>query len=90
MAAQCLQSAQKGLQEAGAGEFDMHYIGAQILAHQGMVDMLTVIARHASPELQQTLEQGQQTVQAHLDEAKQIKEQLMTAATSQPREPKTN
>lgn len=94
VAEQCLQTARQELGQQEA-EFDMHYMGAQIMAHQGMVDMLTVFAKHASPELQPTLEQGKQTAQQHLDHAKQIKEQLATASadsprTRQPRQPQGN
>lgn len=80
VAEKCLQSAREEMTQ-NKSEFDMHYMGAQIMAHQGMVDTLAVFAQHASPELQSTLEQGQKTAQEHLEHAKKIKEQLAKASS---------
>jgi predicted outer membrane protein len=72
----CVQSAVKELSEKQGAEADRCYVGMQIGAHMGMVDKLEVFSRHASPELQATLQQGLQTAQQHLDHAKQLAKQL--------------
>jgi predicted outer membrane protein len=86
LAEQCLQSSREALEKEDQARFDMHYMGAQIMAHQGMIDMLTVFARHATPELQQTLEQGRQTAEQHLEKARQIKDELARASGAQPQQ----
>jgi predicted outer membrane protein len=83
VAEQCLQSAQKEMSEKQGAELDQCYIGMQIGAHMGMVDKLEVFSRHASPELQAILQQGQQTAQKHLDHAKQLHKQLEGQASAQ-------
>ena len=84
----CLQSAE---QEMSKGEdFDKHFIGMQLMAHQGMVNTLTVFEQHASPELKETLQKGRETAQAHLDEAREIMKELKGAAAGETRERATN
>jgi len=76
IAEECVQSIRQALDQTDEAQFDIHYMGSQCMAHQGMIDTLKVFSRHASPEMQQTLDDGQQMARAHLDQAKQIKEQL--------------
>ena len=90
VAEQCLQSTQKELSENQGSELDQSYIGMQIGEHMGMVDKLEVFARHASPELQAILQQGQQTAQQHLEHAKKLHKQLDDQAAKQPAREKQN
>jgi predicted outer membrane protein len=76
IAQECVKSATQELQEKSGAEFDQCYMFGQVMAHMAMADVLKVFSRHASPQLQQVLQEGQQTTQAHLQEAKQIAQQL--------------
>jgi predicted outer membrane protein len=77
VAQQCQQSMTRELNSKQGAEFDRCYIGSQVMAHMKMVDALTVFEKHASPELQQVLQEGLQTTKQHLSEAKQIADRLM-------------
>lgn len=91
MAEKCLASAQKELSEAKSPqEADMCFMGTQVVLHQQMLDGLQVFKRHASPELQAVLDQGITTTQAHLDQAKQIVQELAQAGRSAPAERTSN
>lgn len=72
VADECLASARSELSNKKGDEFDACFIGMQIAAHMGLVDELTVLERHASPELQPILQKGRETAQAHLDRAKKL------------------
>jgi predicted outer membrane protein len=76
MGEQCLQSAQKELGAKKGEEFDKCYINAQVMAHQHMLDGLTVMERHAGQELKQQIMQAKETTQTHLDEAKEIAKKI--------------
>jgi predicted outer membrane protein len=82
IAAQCLQSARRELDQKQGAEFDKTYIGMQIGAHMMMADMLQVFQNHASPEFRKTLASQQKTVQSHLDHAKQIMKSLDSKTAS--------
>ena len=69
---QCRQSAARELQQKSGSEFDKCYIGMQIAAHMQMLDTLKVMSRYASPELDQVIEQGEQTTEQHLEHAKKL------------------
>lgn len=73
---QCLASAQHELEEKEGDEFDKCFIGMQIAGHMHMLDCLKVFSRYASPELDQTIEQEEQTTQEHLDRAKDLIKEL--------------
>jgi predicted outer membrane protein len=76
MAQQCLESSKQELgRHQGAG-LDQAYMGMQLAGHMKMQDELKVLRNHASPELRQQIDKSLQVVQAHLNEARQIKEQL--------------
>jgi hypothetical protein len=75
VAEKCLESARQEAQKLGA-EFDKHFLGAQIVAHKGMLDKLQVFGQHVSPQTQQLLTQAQETTRKHLEHAKQLHEQL--------------
>jgi thymidine phosphorylase len=51
-------------------------MGQQIGEHLKVVDALKVLRNYASPELRQTLDKELQLAQTHLQQAKQIEEQL--------------
>jgi predicted outer membrane protein len=72
----CVASAQRELSSKEGAEFDKCFIGMQIGAHMHMVDSLSVLTNHASPELKQILDEGLQTSQRHLEHAKQIAKKL--------------
>lgn len=67
-----VESCREELSQKQGAEFDKAYMTKQVALHQEMLDTLQVFSNHASPELQQVLEQGQQTTQQHLAMAKEI------------------
>jgi predicted outer membrane protein len=75
LADKCLDSARRDAEKLGA-EFDKHFLGAQIVAHKEMLDKLQVFGQHVSPQTQQLLAQAQETTRKHLEEAKNLHEQL--------------
>jgi predicted outer membrane protein len=83
IAQKCLASVQKELQAKQGDEFDRCFIGMQIAAHQHMVDTLSVVQNHVSPELQQVFNEGVETSQRHLTEAKKLMETLEKNRDSQ-------
>jgi predicted outer membrane protein len=75
----CLASTKKALSEHQGADFDKAYMTQQTMAHMEMVDKLSVFRNHVSGELQQHLDKELQTATAHLQQAKQIKEQWKDA-----------
>lgn len=73
---QCLASAEQELEQKDGDEFDKCYIGLQIAKHMEMLDTLKVFSRYASPQLDQLIEQAEETTQDHLDHAKHLIKQL--------------
>lgn len=73
---QCLASAEHELEQKEGGDFDKCYIGMQIAKHMEMLDTLKVFSRYASPELDQLIEQAEQTTDDHLEHAKHLIKQL--------------
>jgi predicted outer membrane protein len=76
MAQQCLASAKQELGRHQGPELDHAYMGMQLAAHMHMQDSLKVLRNHVSSELQQQIDKSLQVVQGHLQQARQIKEQL--------------
>jgi hypothetical protein len=76
IAQQCLASVKQELGQYQGLDFDKAFMGQQVMAHMEMIDKLKVLRNHASPQLQQHLDQELQLAQNHLQRAKQIKEQL--------------
>lgn len=72
LADQCLESTKEMLSEHKGIDFDKAYLGQQIVAHQEMVDKLTVAQKHASSEMQQDLEQQLTSAKEHLEHVKKI------------------
>lgn len=69
---QCVSSAQRELEQKEGEEFDKCYIGMQIAKHMQMLDTLKVFSRYASPQLDQVIEEAEQTTQDHLDRAEDL------------------
>ncbi|HWB11474.1 MAG TPA: DUF4142 domain-containing protein [Pirellulales bacterium] len=69
---QCVASVERELEEKDGEDFDRCYLGMQIGMHIHVLDTLKVFSRYASPELDQVIEDGEQTTQEHLDKAKEL------------------
>jgi len=77
IAQQCLAMAQKKAAETkGEHEFNMCYIGQQLVAHEQMLAALKVAHRHVSRDLQSTIEEGEKTTEEHLEHAEKLVKQL--------------
>ncbi|MCA9209737.1 MAG: DUF4142 domain-containing protein [Planctomycetales bacterium] len=57
-------------------DFDMGYLGEQIVAHIGMMAHLQAVQNLGDEQFQQLVAQGIQTTQQHMQEAQQIARQL--------------
>jgi len=73
-----LQMTKEELSSKSGHEFDMAYIGLQVVKHQLMLAELKALqqVKVGSPELQSFVSKAQEMTQHHLDQAKQIKESL--------------
>jgi predicted outer membrane protein len=71
-----LQMTREMLQEYDADEFDMAYIGQQIVAHTDSIAHLQAMRQANLPQLQQVISQSEQMAREHLDTAKQIAQEL--------------
>jgi len=89
IAERCIESTRKELSEKQGAEADMCFIGQQLVVHQQTLDKLSVFAEYASPELRQTIEESSQSVEKHLQEAKQLVKQLAPQAGRDVRERRT-
>lgn len=76
VAKQCLESSKQELGRHQGAEFDQAYMGMQLAGHMKMQDELKVLKNHASSELQQQIDKSLQVVQGHLQQARQVMEQL--------------
>lgn len=75
---QCLALTQRELQEAG-DDFDACYIGQQVGAHLGMLAKLQASEQYATGELRNFITEATQTVEGHLQHAKELAKELKTA-----------
>jgi predicted outer membrane protein len=75
-AQECLSMTKSLMQEKQGAEFDKAFAGSQIGAHVGMLAKLKASQQHASPELASIIQESEQAVQKHLDQAKQLCEEL--------------
>jgi predicted outer membrane protein len=89
IADQCRASVKRELDGKQGKAFDECYMGLQIGAHMKMVDELTVLARHVSPDFRPILEKGLQTAQHHLDDAKQVMKDINDSQTADARDTTT-
>ena len=69
---QCLETIKKELSAKQSNEFDQCFMMLQAMAHQKMVDELTVLKNHVSGEMRQKLDKSLQTAQHHLQMAKDL------------------
>ncbi len=70
------QLTKKMLEKHEGSDFDMAYIGQQIVAHNCMLAHLQALKSSGPQELQQLASQGEQETQKHLDKAMKIAEEL--------------
>jgi predicted outer membrane protein len=75
-AQECLSMTKAMMQEKQGAEFDKAFAGSQIGAHVGMLAKLKASEQHVSSELAPIIQESQQTVQMHLEQAKQLCEEL--------------
>lgn len=73
---QCAASTIEALKQKQGADFDHAFMHQQLMSHMAMLDTLKVAGNHASPNLKPTLDEAQQTAMQHVDQAKQILEQL--------------
>ena len=73
---QCLNSTKQEFGRHQGKDFDKAYIGQQLAAHMKMVDELKVLKQHATSQLQQQIDKSLQVAQGHLQEARQVMEQI--------------
>jgi predicted outer membrane protein len=73
---ECLATTKQELGAKQGAEFDQCFIGQQIGGHLHVIDELKVLRQHASPEMREKLDAELQMANSHLQEAKQIAEQL--------------
>lgn len=64
------------LSDAEGVEFDRIYLIHQVMLHVRMLDTLAVYEQHASPELQQVIDQATQTTESHLQHAMAVMREL--------------
>jgi predicted outer membrane protein len=79
----CGETLKKGLQKKQGAQFDQTFMGLQILGHMKMIDTVQVMQQHASPQLQDVLEQAQQSAQQHLEMAEEINQKLETSVAAE-------
>jgi predicted outer membrane protein len=81
---ECESSLTRELQEKQGEKFDKAYVGWNIGAHMHMLDALKVIHSHASPQLQQTVTQAEQSTHDHLDHFKKLMRELDSGSNRTP------
>jgi len=92
IAENCTRNLREKLQEKQGAEFDMAYIGSQIVMHNDMLSSLEVLKNQTSGQLRQVVQEAEPKVKQHLQQAEQIAEQLkgssgrQTEAASRPGE----
>lgn len=76
IAQQCLQSMRKEMEKLDEADFDKCFMAGQVFGHQHMLDSLTVLERHTSGDLKDTIGQAKETTEKHLEHAKKIVKEL--------------
>jgi predicted outer membrane protein len=79
--AQCLALTQRELEEAGE-DFDACYVGQQVGAHIAMLAKLQASEQYATGELRNFIQEATQTVEGHLQHAKELAKELKNAQAS--------
>ncbi len=67
-----LQMTREMLQQYKGQDFDMGYLGQQIIAHTRMLAELRAARNAVPPELQQLIQQAEQSTEQHLEMAKKL------------------
>jgi len=67
-----LRSTREELSRYKGADFDKAYMGQQLVAHMKTIDELKVLRSHASSQLQQEIDDGIETAEHHLKEARKI------------------
>lgn len=75
-AERCLALTKEILSEKQGKEFDKAFMSQQIVAHVGMLAKLQAVQDHVSPEFQQVVQEGAQSAEQHLKEARTIAQSL--------------
>ncbi len=75
-AQECLSMTKSMMEEKQGAEFDKAFAGSQIGAHVGMLAKLKASQQQASPELASIIKESEQSVQSHLEHAKQLCKEL--------------
>jgi predicted outer membrane protein len=83
---ECLALTKEALSEKQGAEFDKAYMAQQCVAHLGAKAAIKGSEPFASAQLKPVLQEGLQTIDKHLAEAKNIKKQLMNEAAGEPRQ----
>jgi predicted outer membrane protein len=86
----CVAAAQRELSAKQGKEFDQCFMFMQVGGHMKMAEVLAVLNTHASPELQQILDEGLQTTQQHLEHAKQLAKKLDESSVTASDRPATD
>jgi predicted outer membrane protein len=81
-AQECLSMTKSIMQEKQGAQFDKAFAGSQVGAHVGMLAKLKASEQYASPELASIIQESQQIVQSHLEQAKQLCEELESMQAS--------
>lgn len=79
IAERCLNALKEELQQKQGAEFDMAFVGSQVGGHMQMQAALEVLGQQGPERIQQVAQEALPKVQAHLEHAKQLKEQLAGA-----------
>jgi putative membrane protein len=82
---QCLETTTRELDAKSGAEFDRCFVGMAIGGHMKMNDEMTVFQKHASSELRTVIADGQRTVKAHLDHAKELAKKMESSSSTQGR-----
>lgn len=64
------------LRKKARGEFENCFVGQQLLGHLMMADTLKVMKRYASEDFRLVIEQGQKTIDEHLDHVRMLKDDI--------------
>lgn len=80
MAQECLALTTKELSEHEGADFDACYIGSQVGAHIGMLAKLRASEPFATGQLKQVIAEATQTVEKHLEHAKQLMREVNAEA----------
>jgi predicted outer membrane protein len=89
IADRCTQALREELQQKQGAEFDKCFVGAQVGGHMHMLAELEVLEQQGPDQVKQIAQQARPKVQQHLDQAKQLMEQLEGANPTAERQSRT-